>query len=155
MHLLESFRVRQEKTIIYFNLQGMSDGPIILFDGVCNLCNGAVQYVIKHDREGIFRFASLQGEHGQRLLKQHNLPAAELSTFVLIKDGKAFTKSTAALLVAKQLNGVVKSLYIFRAIPAFVRDAVYNFIARNRYRLFGRKDSCMIPSPELRARFLN
>lgn len=133
----------------------MSKNPIILFDGVCNLCNGAVQYVIKHDEKGIFKFASLQGEHGQQLLKQYNLPAAELNSFVLVKDGKAFTKSTAALLVAKQLNGVVKSLYIFRFIPAFVRDAIYNFTARNRYRWFGRKDSCMIPSPELRARFLN
>ena len=133
----------------------MSNNPIILFDGVCNLCNGAVQYVIKHDEKGIFKFASLQGEHGQQLLKQYNLPAAELNSFVLVKDGKAFTKSTAALLVAKQLNGVVKSLYIFRFIPAFVRDAIYNFTARNRYRWFGRKDSCMIPSPELKARFLN
>lgn len=133
----------------------MSSDPIILFDGVCNLCNGAVQYVIKHDKRGIFKFASLQGEPGQRLLKQYNLPVNSLNSFVLIQDGNAYTKSTAALMVAKQLNGVVKSLNVFRVIPAFIRDLVYNFIAQNRYRMFGRKESCIIPSPDLRARFLN
>lgn len=133
----------------------MNNSPVILFDGVCNLCNGAVQFVIKHDEKGQFRFASLQGEHGQQLLKQYNLSPVDLDSFVLIQGDVAYSKSTAALLVAKQLKGVVKSLYVFRIIPAFIRDGIYNFIARNRYRWFGRKESCMIPSVDLRARFLN
>jgi predicted DCC family thiol-disulfide oxidoreductase YuxK len=133
----------------------MNNSPVILFDGVCNLCNGAVQFVIKHDEKGQFRFASLQGEHGQQLLKQYNLSRVDLDSFVLIQGDVAYSKSTAALLVAKQLKGVVKSLYVFRIIPAFIRDGIYNFIARNRYRWFGRKESCMIPSVDLRARFLN
>ena len=133
----------------------MNNSPVILFDGVCNLCNGAVQFVIKHDEKGQFRFASLQGEHGQQLLKHYNLSPVDLDSFVLIQGDVAYSKSTAALLVAKQLKGVVKSLYVFRIIPAFIRDGIYNFIARNRYRWFGRKESCMIPSVDLRARFLN
>ncbi len=133
----------------------MNKSPVILFDGVCNLCNGSVQFVINHDKAGLFTFASLQSEAGQKLLSDYQIPGTVLSSFILIQHEQAYTKSTAALLVAKQLTGVVKYLYIFRVIPTFIRDVVYNFIARNRYRWFGRKESCMIPSPELRARFLN
>lgn len=133
----------------------MNNNPVILFDGVCNLCNGSVQFVIKHDKAGLFTFASLQSEAGQKLLNEYQIPGTDLSSFILIQDEKAYTKSTAALLVVKQLKGVVKYLYIFRVIPTFIRDGVYNFVARNRYRWFGRNESCMIPSPELRARFLN
>jgi len=133
----------------------MNNNPVILFDGVCNLCNGSVQFVIKHDKAGLFTFASLQSEAGQKLLNEYQIPGTDLSSFILIQDEKAYIKSTAALLVVKQLKGVVKYLYIFRVIPTFIRDGVYNFVARNRYRWFGRNESCMIPSPELRARFLN
>ncbi|MEJ7609824.1 MAG: thiol-disulfide oxidoreductase DCC family protein [Ferruginibacter sp.] len=128
---------------------------IILFDGVCNLCNSAVKFVIKHDRKQKFRFASLQSDTGQRLLKEHNLPANDLNSFVYVKDDKVYTSSTAALKVSKLLTGPVKLLYGFIIVPPFIRNAVYRFIANNRYRWFGKKDSCMIPTPELRARFLN
>jgi len=132
----------------------MNNSPVILFDGVCNLCNGSVQFVIKHDKAGLFKFASLQSEAGQQLLKKHQLPATNFNSFVLIQYEKAYTKSTAALMVAKQLTGVVKSLYAFSIIPTFIRDGVYNFIAKNRYSWFGKKDSCMIPSANIEARFL-
>ena len=133
----------------------MNDGPVILFDGVCNLCNGSVQFVIRHDRKKLFRFASLQSESGQQLLQQHQLPQTDFNSFVLIENGKVFTRSTAALKVAQKLSGPVKLLYGFIIVPKFIRDAVYNFISKNRYKWFGKKDSCMIPTPELRNRFLN
>ena len=132
----------------------MSTHPIILFDGICNLCNSSVQYVIKHDPGALFKFASLQSEQGQNLLKQFNLAANDLNSFVLIQDNKAYTRSTAALKVAKQLNGAIKLLYGFIIVPAFIRDAVYKLIARNRYKWFGRKDQCMVPTPEVKSKFL-
>ena len=131
------------------------DKKIILFDGVCNLCNGSVQYVIRHDRYAIFKFASLQSDSGQQLLHKYNLPQSNFNSFVLIQDDKAYTRSTAALKVAAKLSGIVKLLYGFIIVPAFIRDAVYNFIARNRYKWFGKKDTCMIPTPALKSRFLN
>jgi predicted DCC family thiol-disulfide oxidoreductase YuxK len=133
----------------------MDNGPIILFDGVCNLCSGSVQFVIKHDQEGLYKFASLQSEAGQHLLKQYELPLADFNSFVLIENGKAFTKSTAALMVAKKLHGAIKIMYGFIIIPSFIRDAIYNLIAANRYKWFGKKESCMIPTPALKSRFLN
>jgi len=133
----------------------MNNHPIILFDGICNLCNSSVQYVIKHDPNSLFRFASLQGETGQRLLKQYGLPENELNSFVLISDNKAYTRSSAALTVAKQLTGITKLLYGFIIVPPFIRNAVYDLIAKNRYKWFGKKDSCMIPTAELKSRFLN
>ena len=132
----------------------MKQQPIILFDGVCNLCNSAVQFTIKHDKKKQFMFAALQSDTGQQLLKQYQLQQENFSSFVLIKDGQIFLKSTAALMVAKQLNGLIKLLYGFIIVPAFIRNAVYNFIAKNRYRWFGKKESCMMPTQELTARFL-
>lgn len=132
----------------------MKQQPIILFDGVCNLCNSAVQFTIKHDKKKQFMFAALQSDTGQQLLKQYQLQQENFSSFVLIKDGQVFLKSTAALMVAKQLNGLIKLLYGFIIVPAFIRNAVYNFIAKNRYRWFGKKESCMMPTQELTARFL-
>ncbi len=133
----------------------MPKNPIILFDGVCNLCNNAVQFVIKHDTLKKFVFASLQSQKGQALLQQYNLPLQSFNSFVLLQNEKVFLKSTAALNVAKQLNGAVKLLYGFIIVPAFIRNAVYNFIAKNRYKWFGKKESCMIPTPALQSRFLN
>jgi predicted DCC family thiol-disulfide oxidoreductase YuxK len=132
----------------------MNDHPIILFDGICNLCNSSVQYVIKHDPLALFRFASLQGETGKQLLKQYGLPENELNSFVLILENKAYTRSSAALIVAKQLTGITKLLYGFIIVPLFIRNAVYDLIAKNRYKWFGKKDSCMIPTAELKSRFL-
>ena len=133
----------------------MNNNPIILFDGVCNLCNTSVQYVIKHDPNAIFRFASLQGDTGQQLLKQYNLSTNDLNSFVLINESKSYTRSAAALHVAKRLTGFTKLLYGFIIVPPFIRNAVYDLIARNRYKWFGKKDSCMIPTAALRSRFLN
>ncbi len=133
----------------------MDKHPIILFDGICNLCNRSVQYAIRHDPSAMFKFASLQGETGQALLKQYQLASNDMNSFVLIQDNIAYTRSTAALKVAKQLKGPVKLLYGFIIVPAFIRNVVYNMIAKNRYRWFGRKDECMVPTPSLRERFLN
>ena len=133
----------------------MSQKQIILFDGVCNLCNNSVQFVIKHDKTSRFCFAALQSETGQALLHRYNLPQQGFDSFVLVKNEKIFLKSTAALTVAKQLDGPVKLLYGFIIVPAFIRNAVYNFIGKNRYKWFGKKNSCMIPTPALQSRFLN
>jgi predicted DCC family thiol-disulfide oxidoreductase YuxK len=127
----------------------------VLFDGVCNLCNGTVQFVIKHDRAAIFRFASLQSHHAHTLLREVNLPTDQLYSVIVIKDGIAYQKSDAALQIARHLSGFWHWLYIFRFVPKFIRDSIYNLIARNRYRLFGKQDQCMIPTPELRARFVD
>lgn len=133
----------------------MKDGPVILFDGVCNLCNSSVQYVIRHDKDAVFKFASLQSDTGQQLLHKYQLPQNNFNSFVLVEDDKVYTRSGAALRVARKLSGIVKLLYGFIIVPAFLRDAVYNFIARNRYKWFGKKDTCMIPTPALKSRFLN
>lgn len=127
---------------------------IILFDGVCNLCNGSVQFVIKRDPNGKFRFASLQSDFGQQVLAREGLPAGKLTSFILLEDGKMYQRSTAALRVARQLPGAWALLYAFIVVPPFIRNAVYDFIAANRYRWFGKQESCMIPTPELRARFI-
>lgn len=132
----------------------MSAHPIILFDGICNLCNGAVQFVIRHDPDAHFRFASLQSESGQQLLKEHKLQQTDFNSFVLIDENFVFTKSTAALRVAKKLRGFIRLLGGFIFVPSFVRDGVYDLIAKRRYKWFGKKDSCMIPTPDLASRFL-
>ena len=133
----------------------MGKKPIILFDGVCNLCNTAVQTVIKNDPKGKFLFASLQSEEGQKLSQQFQLPFNDFNSFVLIQDERVYTRSTGALKVAKQLSGGWKFLYVFIIVPPFIRDAVYNWVSRNRYKWFGKQDECMLPTPELKARFLN
>lgn len=128
--------------------------PLILFDGVCNLCAWAVRFIIERDPRDIFRFVSLQSDMGKRLLAQHGIDPARTDSFVLIENGTAFTESTAALRVAKRLHRAWPLFYAGIILPRFVRDPVYRFIARNRYRWFGKQDSCMMPTPELRARFL-
>ena|SRR5665647_61240 len=133
----------------------MNQNPIILFDGVCNLCNSAVQFIIRHDPDRKFLFASLQSEPGQQLLKQYHLPLQQFNSFILLQDEKIFSKSTGALKVARQIKGAWRWVYIFIIIPKFIRDALYTWIAQNRYKWFGKKDTCMIPSPELKARFLS
>ena len=132
----------------------MQDHPIILFDGICNLCNVSVQYVIRHDAKSKFKFASLQSEAGQKLLHDFNLSRGNFNSFVLIQNNKAFTKSTAALMVAKQLDGLIKLLYGFVIVPPFIRHGVYNLIANNRYKWFGKKEECMLPTASLQSRFL-
>lgn len=126
---------------------------ILLFDGVCNVCNGFVQFVIKRDPAGYFQFASLQSEEGKKLLQQYGLPET-LETVVLIENNTAYTYSTAPLRTARKLKGFWKFGYVFLIVPRFIRDAVYRFIARNRYRWFGKKESCMMPSPDVQSRFI-
>jgi predicted DCC family thiol-disulfide oxidoreductase YuxK len=132
----------------------VNENPIILFDGVCNFCNGSVNLVLKYDKRGIFRFAALQSEAGQKLLQRYDLPSAEFDSFVLIDNGKVYKKSEAALRVINKLPWYWKELQILRIIPTPFRDAIYDFIARNRYKWFGKKDQCMIPTPEMRSRFI-
>jgi len=131
------------------------EGPVILFDGVCNLCSGAVQFVIKRDKKNIFRFASLQSSFGQRVLQNCHLSTGNFTSFVLLQNGRVYVKSAAALLVARQLSGFWPLLYAFIIIPSFLRNIVYNVIAANRYKWFGQKEACWIPSPELKIRFFD
>lgn len=128
--------------------------PVILFDGMCNLCSSAVQFVISRDKNQQFLFASLQSNFGQATLQMHNLDPKNFNSFLLHTPAKIYTKSTAALRVAKHLNGGWPLLYGFIIIPPFIRDAVYNFIANNRYRWFGKKETCWLPTPQLRKRFV-
>ena len=131
------------------------DHPVILFDGVCNLCNSSVQYVIKHDPEHIFRFASLQSPFGQKFLSDNHLSSNNINSFILFSNNKIYTRSTAALQVAKRLKGLMKLLYFFMIVPGFIRDGVYNIIAKNRYKWFGKEETCWLPTPELKNLFLD
>ncbi|WP_405098442.1 thiol-disulfide oxidoreductase DCC family protein [Oceanobacillus sp. FSL H7-0719] len=127
---------------------------IILFDGECNFCDASVQFIIQRDQKKQFKFASLQGEAGQKLINKYNSPK-NIDSLILLENNKVYYKSTAALRIAKQLKGMWKLLYIFLLVPPKIRDALYDIIAKNRYKWFGKKDSCMLPSPEMRSRFLD
>lgn len=130
-----------------------TERPVILFDGVCNLCSNTVLFIIKHDIGNRFRFASLQSPAGIRLMQQYGIPPT-YGSVVLIENGKAYLKSTAALRIARKLNGLWPLLYLFMGVPKFIRNRVYDWIARNRYRWFGRADQCMRPTDRLRAKFI-
>jgi predicted DCC family thiol-disulfide oxidoreductase YuxK len=130
------------------------DNPVILFDGVCNLCNGAINFVLRHDKKGIFRFASIQSEAGQQLLAANGIDASELNSFFLVEKGKVYKKSAAALRVVNYFAWYWKELQILRIVPYFLRDAIYDFVATNRYKWFGKRDQCMVPTPDLQKRFL-
>ncbi len=133
----------------------LSEGhPIVLFDGLCNLCDGFVQFVMKRDKAEAFRFAPLQSEAGRTLLHHFNLDENAMDTVILIENSAMHTKSTAALRTVRNIGGVWGLAYVFIILPKFIRNRVYDFIAKNRYRWFGKKDACMIPTPEVRARFL-
>jgi predicted DCC family thiol-disulfide oxidoreductase YuxK len=129
---------------------------IVLFDGVCNLCNGAVQFILDRDPAGRFSFASLQSERGRAILVEHGgTPSVgDPDTIYLVEDGRLFDRSTAALRIARQLSFPWWLAAAWLAVPRFLRDVVYRFIAENRYRWFGRTDECRVPTPELRARML-
>ncbi|MGF6949539.1 putative DCC family thiol-disulfide oxidoreductase YuxK [Neobacillus sp. B4I6] len=127
---------------------------IILFDGVCNLCNNSVKFIIKRDTLGYFKFASLQGETGQRLLKKHSLNY-DLNSFVLIEKEKVYIKSSAALRVCSQLGGAWRIFSIFRFLPPLFRDFLYDIVAKNRYKWFGKEESCILPLPKWKQRFLD
>lgn len=124
-----------------------------MFDGVCNLCSTSVQFIIKHDKKRQFRFASLQSPFGQAVLQHFNLPLNELNSFILLENDKIYTKSTGALKAAKKLDGLYSWMYVFIIVPRFIRNAVYDFVARNRYKWMGKKDACWLPTPALRELF--
>ncbi|RYU77136.1 thiol-disulfide oxidoreductase DCC family protein [Hymenobacter persicinus] len=128
----------------------------ILFDGVCNLCNGFVQFIIRHDPAGRFRFASLQSAAGRAVLEAQGaqLPAADPESVLLVADGQVYSHSTAVLQIARRLGGMWRLLTVARLLPRRWRDALYRFVARHRYQWFGRQDACLLPSPELAQRFL-
>jgi predicted DCC family thiol-disulfide oxidoreductase YuxK len=132
----------------------MMEHPVILFDGVCNYCNALVNWVMRLDRKGVFRFATLQSEHGRALLRQYGLPEEQLDSVVLVEKGKAYIKSDAALRIGHHLPWWLQETRVLWVVPRPFRDAIYDFIARNRYKWFGKKESCMVPTAEQRERFL-
>jgi predicted DCC family thiol-disulfide oxidoreductase YuxK len=131
-------------------------GAVLLFDGVCNLCSGTVQFVIGHDPHARLMFASQQSDAGQKLMREHGIaiPEGDPLSLVLIEDGRVYDRSTGALRIARLLTFPWKLGYAAIIVPRFIRDAIYKFIAKHRYAWFGKKESCMVPTPELRARFL-
>ena len=131
-----------------------SDSPIIFFDGFCNLCNGAVQFTIERDRKNIFRFASLQSAYAQEKLLPYAINPAIGDSMMLLENEKVYERSTAALRVARRLSGIWPLLYAFIIIPTFIRDAVYNYVGKNRYKWFGKQESCWVPTPELKSKFV-
>ena len=128
--------------------------PIILFDGVCNFCNAGINFIINQDRKKVFRFAALQSEAGQKLLQQYNLPKEDFDSFVLIDEDSAYQSSTAGLRLYNKLSWYWKWTQVFWIVPKFIRDGVYNIIAKNRYKWFGKKESCMVPNQEIKDRFI-
>jgi predicted DCC family thiol-disulfide oxidoreductase YuxK len=134
----------------------MEEGKkVILFDGVCNLCNSSVQFVIKRDRKDMFRYTALQSEVGQKMIGERGIDTSQVDSIILIEPGVAYyTKSDAALKIGQSFGGGYALLAIFTWIPKSIRDAIYDFVARNRYKWFGKQESCMIPTPELKAKFL-
>lgn len=127
--------------------------PIVFFDGYCNLCSGSVQWIIKHDKKGQFKFASLQSDFAKQTLDNNTVES--LSSLVLFQNNNTFLESTAALKIASKLDFPVNLLSVFLIIPAFVRNFFYKIISRNRYKWFGKKQECWLPTAELRQRFIN
>lgn len=129
--------------------------PVILFDGVCNLCNSSVQFIISRDVEGKFLFASLQSSTAQKLLRQFDVNAKTIYSIIVIKDGKLYDQSDALIEIAKGLPGMWSLMSATKYLPKFFRNWIYRLVAKNRYRIFGKQASCMVPTPDLSARFLN
>ncbi|WP_194852637.1 thiol-disulfide oxidoreductase DCC family protein [Nonlabens antarcticus] len=128
---------------------------IVLFDGVCNLCNKAITYIIEHDPKDQFRFAALQSDEGKSLLAKYEIDPTEIDSIVLVSDNKSYIKASAALRIAKNLSGALPLIYGFAIFPKVITNGVYDFIARNRYNWFGKKDNCMIPTADLKSKFLD
>jgi predicted DCC family thiol-disulfide oxidoreductase YuxK len=128
---------------------------VILFDGVCNMCNGFVKFVIKRDKSNVFQFASLQSKYGKGFLTQYNFNTVEYDTVLLLDGETIYTRSDASLRILNTLGGIWKVSAAFRIIPGFIRNPIYDLLARNRYKLFGKRDSCMVPTPEIKAKFLD
>lgn len=133
----------------------LSTPDIILFDGVCNLCNSSVNFIIRHDTKGCFRFAAIQSSIGLKLMKQHAINPSLTDSIVLISNNKIYVKSAAALRIAKKLNGLYPLLFVLIALPPFFRNSIYDIIAKNRYKWFGKKEQCMVPTAEIKSKFLD
>lgn len=131
------------------------NGPVLLFDGVCNLCSSSVQFVLKRNDKENVKFASLQSDFAANALKQSELPVDYLNSLVLLEQGKTYVQSDAALQLTKHLNGLWKLGSIFLIVPKFIRNPVYDWVAKNRYRWYGKKDACWIPEPKWESRFLD
>ncbi len=132
-----------------------AEHPIVLFDGVCNYCNSILNYIIKHDHKKRFRYAHLQSNTGQDLLEQYGFPRDMLDSVVLIENGKAYIKTDVTARVAPHLSGIAKLGVVLRFVPRAIRDFAYDIIARNRYKWWGKQDACIVPTPDVRDRFLS
>ena len=128
--------------------------PVILFDGVCNLCNGSILFILNRDPSGIFRFAPLQSETGKNLLSKFDLPNDNLDSIILVENNEYYLRSTAALKILQRLGALWKIVYVFMLVPRPVRDYIYDIVARNRYKWYGKRAECMIPSSDIESRFL-
>ena len=129
--------------------------PVILFDGICNLCNASVQFVIKHDKQGIFRFSALQGHYAKEILPGFEKDLKIIDSIILVENNQHYTKSSAALRIARRLSGLLPLLFAFIVIPKFIRDWFYDIIAKNRYQWWGKQESCWIPTPALKSKFID
>lgn len=137
-------------------MQEQAEDPIILFDGVCNLCQGSVRFIIRNDPGAVFRFASLQSEAARRVMRDRSEFAVRgiVDSVVLLEGGSVYTHSTAVLHICRRLSGFWPLLYGFIVVPRPLRDVVYKWVARNRYHWFGKKEACLMPTPDIQARFL-
>jgi predicted DCC family thiol-disulfide oxidoreductase YuxK len=132
----------------------MSQRYIVIFDGVCNFCNGAVNFIIRRDPKALFSFTPMQSDSGKRLIEKYDATMVGGDTFLLIKNGQCYERTDAAIEIAGDLNGLWSMFRVFKILPKSFRDYFYRLFARNRYKLFGRREECMIPSPEVRGRFI-
>jgi predicted DCC family thiol-disulfide oxidoreductase YuxK len=147
---------KKSDKLLKYMLNLPQNKKIILFDGVCNLCDSAVQFVIKHDKQDVFRFASLQSEIGQEIIKHIGIDINNIDSIILYQPGIAYYyKSEAALEIAKNLGGLFSFATIFKILPTALSNVIYDYVAKNRYKWYGKKDSCMIPTPELKSKFLD
>ena len=136
-------------------IETLSHKKIVLFDGICNMCNNFILFAIKRDKQDMLRFASLQSTIGQKLVAERHIDPLKIDSIILIEPGIAYyTKAIATLKIGQSFGGLWKILWIFEWIPSFITDSLYNFTAKHRYRWFGKKDSCMIPTAELKSKFL-
>jgi len=150
--IFRHYHKHPEKPYLCMSME--TDKKIVLFDGVCNLCNNSVVFIIKRDKNDVFRFAALQSDIGVEMTKKLNIDTSKTDSIILVEGNSYSVKSTAALKIARHLKGGYPLLYGFMILPAFFRNWVYDLIAKNRYQWFGKKESCMIPTPELKAKFL-
>ncbi|WP_343698091.1 thiol-disulfide oxidoreductase DCC family protein [Flavobacterium sp.] len=147
--------MKTQNQIASFLAMTAENKKIILFDGVCNLCNGAVQFIIKHDKKDIFRFVALQSDLGKAICDYIGVDQTKIDSIILYNPGVAYYyKSSAVLEIGKDLGGVYSFFSAFKILPENLRNYIYDYIAKNRYKWYGKKESCMIPTPELKAKFL-